>query len=329
MSTTFVSAAPCSPNFSPSKTIDLPEPNRILLLGSSGNTGTLTARTLLECSVNLSIKMGIDPQMIDTPNSQEFRSRGIDVVGVDFESIDSLIECMTNIHSICLILPWKRNLQSVMSRVLEAAKQSNVKFIVKLSSGFARSDAQAIIGIEHHSCDQMLAKSSIKYSIVKPVFLLDNACKFQSHLIRDEDSYYSTSSTPSCVVDGRDVADSLVAILLNPARFASSEFLLTGKELVTPQTLCTAMSRVFGRPIKARVVDPTTFTSVLTKRGIPEFMVQDILAIEREKEKTNVNTDSVKKLTGHPPRTVESFVASYKATLCNGMWLKQVANFFS
>jgi uncharacterized protein YbjT (DUF2867 family) len=132
-------------------------------------------------------------------------------------------------------------------------------------------------------------------------------------------------------IDARDVADCVVSVLLNPQRFVSRSLVLTGKEAITGEAVALGMSRVFQTSIAYRAVSEAELRAVLSRQQIPGFMQDDLVAIERmmrEGKLRDILTHTVKEVCGHPPRTLETFLATYKAQLSPAFSLKQLLHFF-
>ena len=132
-------------------------------------------------------------------------------------------------------------------------------------------------------------------------------------------------------IDARDVADCVVSVLLNPQRFASRCLVLTGKEAITGEAVAVGMSRVFQTSIAYRAVSEAELRAVLSRQQIPASMQDDLVQIERmmgEGRLRELITQTVKEVCGHPPRTLETFLATYKQQLCPAFSLKQLLHFF-
>ena len=118
--------------------------------------------------------------------------------------------------------------------------------------------------------------------------------------------------------------------MLSPHRFQSRTLHLTGKEAVDGRTIAEAMSRCYQTAIEYRVVGEHDVRAVLERVNVPGWMSDDIINMEhcREAGLLTAITSTVKDTCGHPPRTLETFLTSYKSQLSPGFSLKQIINFF-
>jgi NAD(P)H dehydrogenase (quinone) len=176
----------------------------------------------------------------------------------------------------------------------------------------------------------MLESSGIPFAVVCPSVLFDNLSKFQGDVIRLDRALYGLGRGEAAFVDARDVADCVVSVLLNPHRYTSRHLLLTGKEVVTGEQLALGMSRVYQTSISHKVVSEAEMRAVLTRRGVPPFMQDDLVAVERlaNDRQLTLITPTVKEVAGHPPRTMETFLAAYKSQLMPSFSLSQLSHFF-
>ena len=118
--------------------------------------------------------------------------------------------------------------------------------------------------------------------------------------------------------------------MLSSQRFHSRHLHVTGKEAVSGATIAEAMTRCYQTAIQYHVVSETEVRAVLERSGVPGWMSDDIVAMEhiREAGLLTAITPTVKETCGHPPRTLETFLSSYKSQLSPGLSIKQILNFF-
>ena len=154
--------------------------------------------------------------------------------------------------------------------------------------------------------------------------------KFMGDVIRTDRSMYGLGKGEAAFIDARDVADCVVSVLLNPHRHASRRLVLTGKEAVTGEQMAVGMSRVYQTTVTHSVVDEQALRAVLTRRSIPAFMQDDICDIERLVNEGTLThtTNTVKEVAGHPPRTLETFLAHYRHQLMPTFSKPQLLHFF-
>src|SRR5208283_2768799 len=91
------------------------------------------------------------------------------------------------------------------------------------------------------------------------------------------------------MIDVRDIADSAVKALLDRSQ-AGKTFTLTGPASINLHWAAQAFTAALDRPVKAVAVPPEVVADRIRKSGWGDFVTED-----------------VKKLTGHPARSIEQF----------------------
>jgi uncharacterized protein YbjT (DUF2867 family) len=111
-----------------------------------------------------------------------------------------------------------------------------------------------------------------------------------------------------------DVADTVAAVLQDPARHVGAVYELTGPTVLDIDGLSEQYSRALDRPITAERVDFDDWQSNLTNIGLEPHVLQHISTMAKlhREDRYNRSTDEVQKLTGHPPESVEDFVRAHR-----------------
>ena len=171
----------------------------------------------------------------------------------------------------------------------------------------------------------------VEWCVVQPCILFDNLIKTHGDIIRTDRAMYGMGRGEAAFIDARDVADCVVSVLLNPHRYSSRRLMLTGKEAVSGEMMAEGMSRVYQTQVQHRVVDEQTMRALLTRRSLPPHMQDDIIDIERIVNEGHLTrtTSTVKEVAGHPPRTMETFLAHYRHQLMPTYNTSQLKHFFT
>ncbi|MGO9070414.1 NAD(P)H-binding protein [Mycobacterium sp.] len=111
-----------------------------------------------------------------------------------------------------------------------------------------------------------------------------------------------------------DVADTVAAVLQDPARHVGAVYELTGPTVLDIDGLAEQYSRALDRPITADRVDFDDWLTNLTKSGLEPHVRQHIATMAKlhSQDRYNRTTDQVRQLTGHPPQSVEDFVRAQR-----------------
>jgi uncharacterized protein YbjT (DUF2867 family) len=111
-----------------------------------------------------------------------------------------------------------------------------------------------------------------------------------------------------------DVADTVAAVLQDPAKHVGAVYELTGPTVLDIDGLAEQYSRALDRPITAERVDYDDWLSKLTNSGLEPHVRQHIATMARlhSEDRYNRSTNQVQELTGHPPQSVEEFVRAHR-----------------
>jgi uncharacterized protein YbjT (DUF2867 family) len=111
-----------------------------------------------------------------------------------------------------------------------------------------------------------------------------------------------------------DVADTVAAILQDPARHIGAVYELTGPTVLDIDGLAEQYSRAPDRPITAESVDFDDWLSDLNNSGLDPHVRQHIATMARlhREDRYNRSTNQVQELTGHLAQSVEDFVRAHR-----------------
>jgi uncharacterized protein YbjT (DUF2867 family) len=111
-----------------------------------------------------------------------------------------------------------------------------------------------------------------------------------------------------------DVADTVAAILQDPARHIGAVYELTGPTVLDIDGLAEQYSRALDRPITAESVDFDDWLSDLNNSGLDPHVRQHIATMARlhREDRYNRSTNQVQELTGHLAQSVEDFVRAHR-----------------
>src|ERR1700761_5856637 len=111
-----------------------------------------------------------------------------------------------------------------------------------------------------------------------------------------------------------DVADTVTAILLDPARHVRAVYELTGPTVLDIDGLDEQYSRALGRSITAERIDFDEWLNHLINIGLEPHVRQHISTMAKlhREGRYNRSTGQVQQLTGHPPQSVEDFVRAHR-----------------
>lgn len=121
---------------------------------------------------------------------------------------------------------------------------------------------------------------------------------------------FGSGRTSPVVVD--DVARVVATVLRDPAPHIGQVYELTGPQSVDMIELAAAFSRALDRPVSYVDAPPDRWQAGLSRMGLPPHTEQHITTMARLHRENRYDraTDGVERVTGVPPQSIESFVAS-------------------
>jgi len=116
----------------------------------------------------------------------------------------------------------------------------------------------------------------------------------------------------SSFIDVRDIADSAAAALTSDA-FNGKAFNLTGPKAFGYGEAAAVISQAIGKPVSYAAVSDEVFIGILTGAGVPKDYASFLASIFYPVREgwTAVVTGDVETLTGHAPRSLETYVADH------------------
>ncbi len=277
----------------------------ILITGATGQVGGEAARTLASA--------GSPVRALVREPARAAGLSGVDFVQGSFEDDAALARAMEGVDVMFLAGRDSPDTVSQLRHVLEHARRSGIRHVVKLSAIGAAADSPVELMRDHYIVDELLLESSLDWTLLKPHLFMQN-------LLRTADSLRSNGRLAAPMgdekfplVDTRDVGQAAALILANPAGHVGQTYRLTGPERYSYDDVAAALSGVVGRPVTYEPVAPADFEARLLAAGIPAWRAFDLAHIASAYTAVDhaVSPD-FKALTGHDPRSLSIFLQDYR-----------------
>ncbi len=189
---------------------------------------------------------------------------------------------------------------------VESAARAGVRHVVYTSFAGAAADATFTLGRDHHDTEVVLRESGMAHTVLRDNFYADLL-----PLFADESGALRGPAGAGAVaaVARADVADCAVAVLRDPAAHAGATYTLTGPEALTLDQVAARAGVVLGREVR---YEPETVEEAYAARRAAypdapgwqlDAWVSTYSAIADGS--CAAVTDDVRRLTGHPARTLE------------------------
>lgn len=195
---------------------------------------------------------------------------------------------------------------------VDAAQQSGVTHIVKLSQ-FAASANSPVRFLRYHAAvEAAIQASGIAYTFLRPNLFMQGLLNFQPTIATQNTFYAAAGDAKVSVVDVRDIADVAVAALTRIGHEGKT-YDLTGPQALTHTEMAQHLSDVTGRQITFVDIPPGTMRDTLLSVGFPDWQADGLIedyAHYRRGEASEI-ASGVQDATGKAPRSFETFARDY------------------
>ena len=201
-------------------------------------------------------------------------------------------------------------------RVIDAAQETSLGHLVKLSAALAAHDAVSSVLRAHAEIEDYLVKSQVPHTLVSPTSFMELVF-IDAASIRESNRWVGTARDGvNALIDSEDVVDVVVRVLRDPSKRGGTH-LLTGPEALTWADVASAMSSITGRTITYDEISTSARRDQLKSAGLAEWRVDLLLGIDELNRHSvyGIPNDRVRQLTGHPARRIEDFLRRHQAVI--------------
>ncbi|MDI4658843.1 SDR family oxidoreductase [Xanthobacter autotrophicus] len=265
----------------------------ILVIGATGNVGRplVEALTARGAKVKAASRSG---KAVD----------GAEGVVFDYADPASFGPAFDGVKSAFVMLPTgSLDPKGQLAPVIAAASARKVKVVFLSVLG-----ADADEAIPYRQVERALEASGTPYVILRPNWFADNFHTFWKAGLDHGVIALPAGEGKSSFIDTRDIAESAAAALTSD-RFDGRAFNLTGPEALGYGDAAAILATVIGKPVAYTPIDDDTFVGILVGTGVPQDYARFLASIfmpVREGWTSAVTTD-VETLTGHAPRSLETY----------------------
>jgi uncharacterized protein YbjT (DUF2867 family) len=282
----------------------------IVVTGATGTIGRDLVR-LLAASSHPVRALSREPPPGET-------AAGVEWVRADLSDSAALASALDGGRRLFLLTGNGDDMVRLQKNVIRAAVEAGASTVVKLSALGASDHSRSVIGLWHHNVERALRSSGVAWTILRPHQFTQN---FLDPLVLDRSAGQVHSAAGDGAIpfiDTRDIAEVALRILADPGMHAGQTYSLTGPEALSYAEATATIGRTIGR---ALVHVPESVDQAWARRrtaGQPVWLVAAQLALaeyQRAGGPTAQTTDTVERITGRRPRSVEDFARAHAAQL--------------
>ncbi len=274
---------------------------KILVIGSTGTIGTPLVKALLARG-----------ESVKAASRTGKAAEGAEGVRFDYTDASTYTDAFDGVDRLFLILAGGRlDAIDALTPVVEEAARRNVKIVFLSVFGVDADDS-----IPYRQVELKIIASGAPYVILRPNWFADNFHTYWKAGIEHGQIAVPAGEGKSSFIDVRDIADSAAAALTSTA-FDNKAFNLTGPKALSYGEAAAIISQAIGKPVGYSAVSDDVFIGILTGAGVPKDYAAFLASIFYPVRDgwTSAVTGDVETLTGHAPRSLETYVADHVAAL--------------
>lgn len=188
--------------------------------------------------------------------------------------------------------------------LIEIAAKRGIKIVLQTAMGVDADDS-----IPARQAEILLEKSGAPYVIVRPNWFADNLVNYWGQGVAAGVLRLPAGDAGSSLIDTRDIAAAAAGALTSDAHNGKA-FVLTGPAPRTYHEATQLLSQALGKTVTYTPVSGETFVAESVAHGVPveyaSFLASIFVPVANGW--TATVTDSVEKLSGKPPRSLEASI---------------------
>lgn len=279
----------------------------ILITGATGNNGLEILKLL--ATKNLPVRAMVrDRNRATAINALP----NIEIVEGDFDHPETLLKALAGVERAFLLTNSTEHAEAQQLAFVEAAKQSGVKHLVKLSQYAANADSSVRYLRYHAAVEAAIQASGVSHTFLRPNLFMQGLLNFRSTIATQSAFYAAIGDAKVSIVDVRDIAD-VAVVALTQSGHKGKIYNLTGSEALTHTEMAEHLSTALGRQITFMDIPPADMREAVIGFGMPEWQADGLLedyAHYRRDEASEI-ASGVQDATGKAPRRFADFACDY------------------
>jgi len=277
----------------------------LLFIGASGLIGSLVTPALMKAGFSVSTAGRRGLSVGDAPG-----------VAVDLRDSTNLARAMQGVATVALVLPDVPDMETIGLNAVNAAKAAGVRRLLWFSSFGANPDNQARFSRRHPVIDEAVRSSGIRYSILRPNFLMQDFTFFYGDIIRTTGTIFlPLGDARVSHLDLRDLADAAAAALTDD-RHINKTYDLSGPEALHTGEVAEQIGSATGRTIRYQPISVAEMQAALRDAGMDTWFAEGLAELYgwiRDSGRASEVTDSVERLLGRKPTPFRKFAQDERA----------------
>jgi uncharacterized protein YbjT (DUF2867 family) len=278
----------------------------ILVTGATGVTGSEVVRALQE--------RGERPRAFvrDPDKARRLFGDRIEPAVGDFADPQSVRAALDGVETMLLSCADDPRRVEWETGAIDAAAAAGVGRIVKLSTVGAAPGAPVAFWDWHGRVEQYLREADVAAVVLRSSFYMTNLLAAAEQVANESRLYAPAGTARVAMIDPRDVGAAAAAVLTTEGHDGET-YVLTGPEATTWAGVAEALTVVAARAVDFVDVPDEAAKQGMIEAGLPDFVAEQLVAIFQQlRDGVGAQvTDTVERLTGHPPRDFAAFARDH------------------
>lgn len=260
---------------------------KLLVTGATGKFGTKAMSHLLT-------KVSADDIIVsvrDTNKAEALREKGVTVRQGDFDAPDQLIQTFEGADKMLLISTDGDNETRIRqhANAINAAKAAGVKHIVYTSLANAQ-ESQLFLAPVHQFTENAIIESGLTYTFLRNNWYLENELGSIEGVKNGQPWLIVAQTGKVGWMPQVDYAEAAANVLAGQGH-DNKIYELSG-ELLTTEELAKRYAKATGRDVSTQVVDIDTYDKIMTEAGLPPYVVNMVVQIQKDIEAGTLEIES-------------------------------------
>jgi uncharacterized protein YbjT (DUF2867 family) len=278
----------------------------ILVVGATGTNGKEVVQRLSATgqAVRALVRGPDKAEELNLPNVERVKG--------DLDDPPSVEAAMKGVDKAFVVTAVDPRAARWCQTVYDAAQKAGARHVVKFSGMGAGPDSRSEIMREHGLSDQRLIESGLAYTILRPNSFYQNMLWSAGSIKGAGEFYLPLGDAKQSLVDVRDIAAVAVAALTAKGH-EGKVYDITGPQALSMSDVAATISRVLGRPVKYVSVPLQAAEDSMRASGMPAWnasAVRELYGVFATGQYART-TDTIEKVTGKKPITLEQFVREF------------------
>lgn len=286
----------------------------VLVIGASGNIGRNVVRELVERDVD--VVAFVRRSERDNAGNGQLAHPRVRLAEGDLSQPDTVRKAADGATAVFVLTPHAPDQVTLQNAAADAAEAVGAR-IVKVSSWgpAVHQDSPVPGAYRHWLTQQYIIERGIPFTFLQPNYFMQVLINRYAGEVRRHGVLVSPAGDRGIsMVDVRDVAEVAARTLTEPGHEGRS-YVLSGPTAPTYHQLAQLLTSLTGRPVAYSDQSDAEFTSWMASEGRKEWETDHAAAIFKlyQAGLGELVTDDVERVTGHPPRTIDSFLLEHRS----------------